>query len=113
MSGKERSKQRVESFIKKNEQGTASLTDAEFVRLERMIRERGGRTAAHENVAQTDTAQPCNPRSSSEISSDVHVYIEGRNEGRMDLERDQLESPSAGTGVETPGRQCLPKWEMG
>ena len=26
---------------------------------------------------------------------------------------DQLESPSAGTGFETPGQQCLPNWETG
>ena len=31
----------------------------------------------------------------------------------MDLERGQLESPSAGAGFETPGQQCLPNWEMG
>ena len=31
----------------------------------------------------------------------------------MDPERGQLESPSAGTGFETPGQQCLPNWEMG
>ena len=31
----------------------------------------------------------------------------------MDPERGQLESPSAGMGDETPGRQCLPNWEMG
>ena len=112
MSGKERSKQRVVSFISELEQGTASLTDKEFTRLERMIRERRGRAAAHVVVAPIDTAQPCNPRSSSEISFDVRVHMEGNNEGRMDPERGQLESPSAGTGFETPGQQCLPNWEM-
>ena len=113
MSGKYRSKQRVESFINKLKQGTTSLTDEEFARLERMIRERRGRAAAHVVVAPIDTAQPCNPRSSSEISFDVHVYMKGNDEGRMDPERGQLESPSAGTGLKTPGQQCLPNWEMG
>ena len=31
----------------------------------------------------------------------------------MDPEPSQLESPSNGTGFETPGQQCLPKWEIG
>ena len=40
MPGKDRSRQKVESFINKLEQGTASLTDEDFDRLERMIRKR-------------------------------------------------------------------------
>ena len=56
MSGKERSKQRVEIFINEFEQGIASLTDEEFTRLERMIRERRGRAAAHMVVSPIDTA---------------------------------------------------------
>ena len=31
----------------------------------------------------------------------------------MDPVRDQLESPSARTGFETPGQQCHPNWEIG
>ena len=31
----------------------------------------------------------------------------------MDPEQNQLESPSAGTGCETPGQQCHPNWETG
>ena len=73
MSGNEGSKQGVESFINELEQGTASLTDEAFAMLERMVRERRGRAAAHEVVAPTGTAQPCNPHSSSEISFDVRV----------------------------------------
>ena len=78
-----------------------------------MIREKRGRAAAHVVVARTDTAQPCDPRSRIiEISFDARVYMEGNNEGRMDPERGQLESPPAGTGFETPEQQCLPNWEM-
>ena len=62
MSGKDRSRQRVESFINKLEQGTTSLTDEEFNRLERMIRGRRGRAAAHVVVTSINTAQPCSPR---------------------------------------------------
>ena len=62
MSEKDRLRQRVESFINELEQGTASLTDEEFARLKRGIRERRGRAAAHVVVAPTNTAQPCDPR---------------------------------------------------
>ena len=102
MSEKERSKQRVEGFLNELEQETASLT------------KRIGRAAAHVVVARVDTAQPCNPRSScSQISFHVHVCMEGNTQKRMDPGPGQLESSSAGTGIETPGQQFLPNWEMG
>ena len=65
MPGKDRSRQKVESFINKLEQGTAGLTDEEFARLEQMIRERRGHATVHVVVTLIDTAQPCNPRSRS------------------------------------------------
>ena len=81
--------------------------------LKRIV-ERRGRDAAHVTVAPVDTAQTCSPRSRSpELFFYVRVYMEKNEEGRMDLERDQLESPSAGTGFETPGQQHLPNWERG
>ena len=133
MSGKYTSRQRVDSFINELEQGTASLTDEEFSRPERIIRERRDCAAAHVVVTSIDTAQLCNPRSCSEISFDVHVCTEENTEGRMDPESgeleqssagtsqlesssagtDQLESRSAGKGFETPGQQCLLNWEIG
>ena len=58
MTETERSKQRVESFLNDLEQRTASLTEEEFARLERMIMERRGCAAAHVVVAQIGTAQP-------------------------------------------------------
>ena len=113
MSGKYKSRQSDKSFINELEQGTFRLTDEEFTRLKRMIVERRGRDAAHVAVAPIDTAQPCSPRSRSlEISFAARVCVERNNEGRMDPERGQLESPSAGTGLETPGRQCLPIREV-
>ena len=76
--------------------------------------ERGDRDAVDVTVAPIDTAQPFSPRSRRpEISFDARVYMEKNDEGRTDPERDQLESPSAGTGVETPGQQCHPNWETG
>ena len=129
MSGKERSRQRVMSFMNELDQGTASLTYEEFAMLKRMIVERRGHDAAHVTIAPIDTAQLCSHRSrSSEISFDVRVCMEKSDDGRMHPERgqpeqssngtsqpeqssagtDQLKSPSAGTGFETPGQQCLP-----
>ena len=64
MSGKERSRQRVKSFINELGRGTASFTDVEFAMLKRIV-ERRGRDAAHVTVAPIDTAQPCSPRSRS------------------------------------------------
>ena len=104
MSGKDESRQRVKSFINELDQRTVNLTDEEFARLKRMIVERRGRDAAHMTVAPIDTAQPGSPRSrSSEIPFVARVYIERNDEGKMDPERGQLESPSAGTGFESPG----------
>ena len=112
MSRKDRSRQRVESFITELEKGTASFTDEEFPRLKQIV-ERKGRDAAHVVVTPIDTAQPCSPRSrSSERLFDTCVCMERNDEGRMDPVRGQLESPSTGTGFETPGQQCLVNWEM-
>ena len=87
--------------------------DEEFTMTKRFV-ERRSRDAAHVTVAPIDTAQYCSPRSLiSEISSDVRVFMEKNEEGRMDKESDQLEPPSAGTCFETPGQQCLPSWETG
>ena len=67
-------------------------------------------------VTPVDTIQYCSPSPQTpEPSSDVCVKLEN-NEGRMDPERGELEPPSAGTGLETPGHQCPPNegtWEKG
>ena len=70
-----------------------SLTDQEFARLEGMIIKRRGRAAAHGIVAQTGTAQPCNPRIDFRNIFRCTCCTEGNNEGRMDPVRGQLESP--------------------
>ena len=57
-------------------------------------------------VAPVDTVQHCSPCPlDPEPSPDVCVKLEN-NEGKMDPERGELESSSAGTGLETPGQQC-------
>ena len=65
MSGEERSRRRVESFINELEQGKASPTDEEFTRLKHIIMKRRGRAAAHVVVAPSDSAQPYSRRSRS------------------------------------------------
>ena len=67
-------------------------------------------------VTPVDTVQHCSPRPfNPEPSSSVCVKLEN-NEGKMDPEQGELESPSAGTGLETPGQQCPPNegtWDQG
>ena len=92
-------------------QSTAKLMDAEFVTLKRFV-EKGDRDEAHATVAPVDTAQNRSPRSlTPEIPSDLCVYMENKEAGMMEPKQDQLESSSAGTGLETPGQQCSPNGE--
>ena len=114
MSGKDGSRQKVKSFINAIGQGTVIFTDEEFARLKRFVKRRG-RDAAHVTVASIDREQqPYNPQPhSSELSFGAHICMEKNDKGRMDPERDQLESPSAGTGFDTPGQQCHSNWGTG
>ena len=65
-------------------------------------------------VTPVDTVQYCSPRQLNlEILSDMYVKMEEKDKGWMNLERHELESPSAGMGFETPGRQCHPICETG
>ena len=94
-------------------QSTANLTDAEFAMLKWFVEKRD-RDAAHAIVAPVDTAQYRSPGSlTPEIPSDVCVVMEKKNEGRMNPEPTELEPPSAGTGLETPGQQCPSNGETG
>ena len=67
-------------------------------------------------VTSDDTVQHCSPCSPNpDMPSDVCVKL-GNNEGKMGPELKELESPSAGTGLETPGQQCPPNegtWDKG
>ena len=79
--------------------------------------EKRSREAAQVTVMPVSTAQHCIPRPlNPEIPSDVHVNTEETDEGWMNPKRDELESSSAGTGLETPVQQCPPKegaWRKG
>ena len=113
MSGEDGFSQRAKSFIKKIGQGTVSFTDEKFAMIKRLA-ERRGRDSAYVTVTPADTVQYYSPRSpSTELSFDARICMEKKDEGRMDPERDQLESSSASTGFETPGQQCHPNWETG
>ena len=55
-----------------------------------------------------DTVQYCSPRSPNpDMPSDVCIKLKS-NKGNIDPGRGELEPPSAGTGLETPGQQCPP-----
>ena len=91
------------------------LPDEELAVIKWYVEKRS-REAAQVTVMPVDTVQYYSPSPQTpELSSDVCVNLEN-NEGRMDPERGELKSPSAGTGLETPGQQCPPNegtWEKG
>ena len=108
-------RQKVSNLINAIEQGKVS--DEEFATLKRLV-DKQSREAAQAQVIVTpvDTVQHCSPCPlDSEMPPDVCMRLES-NEGKMDPELKELESPSAGTGLETPGQQCPPNegtWETG
>ena len=112
MSGRTRPWKKAKEVFDELEQGKTSLTDAKFAMFKRFV-ERRSHDAAHATVASIDTALLCTTRSPSpKISIGTRICMES-NEGKMDPEPDQLDSPSAGTGLETPGQQCPPNGETG
>ena len=85
------------------------LPDEELAVVKRYVEKRSREAAqAQVTVTPVDTEQyrspcPLDP----EPSSGVYVKLEN-TEGKMGPELEELESPSAGTGLETPGQQCPP-----
>ena len=107
--------QKTMDFVNALEQGKVS--DEEFAILKWLVEKRSREAAqAQVTVSPVDTVQHCSPCPlEPEPSLDVCVKLES-NEGRMDPERGELESSSAGTGLETPGQQYLPNggtWDQG
>ena len=93
------------------------LPDEELAVIKRYVEKRSREAAqAKVTVTPVDTVQYFSPNPQTpEPSPDVCVKLEN-NEGRIDPERGELEPPSAGTGLETPGQQCPPNegsWEKG
>ena len=93
------------------------LPDEDLAVIMRYVEKRS-REAAQTQVTVTpvDTVQYCSPCPlDPEPSSNVYVKLEN-TEGKMGPELEKLESPSAGTGLETPGQQCPPNegtWDQG
>ena len=83
------------------------LSDEELAVIKRYVEKRSREAAqARVTVTPVDAVRYCS-LSPQTPSSSVYVKLEN-NEGKMDPERGELESSSAGTGLETPGQQCLP-----
>ena len=89
------------------------LPDEELAVIKRYVEKRNREAAqAQVTVTPMDTVQRCFPCPlDPEPSSSVYVKLEN-TEGKMGPELEKLESPSAGTGLETPGQQCPPNEEM-
>ena len=93
------------------------LPDEELTVIKRYVEKRS-REAAQTQVTVTpvNTVQHCSPcLPNPDMPSDVCFGLES-NEGKMDPELKELESPSAGTGLETPVQQCPPNegtWDQG
>ena len=106
-------RQKVSTLINGIKEG--NIGDEEFAVLKR-LEEKRGREAAQVTVTPVDTVQHCSPGPfDPESSPDVCVKLES-NGGRMDSKQGELESSSAGTGLETLGQQCPPNkgiWETG
>ena len=72
------------------------LANFEFARIKEYVEKR----------SREDTVQRCSPcLPDPEPSPSVYIKLEN-NEGKMGPELEEHESPSAGTGLETPGQQC-------
>ena len=96
---------------------TGKLPDEELAVLKRYVEKRSHEAAQTQvTVTPVNTLQHCSPcPPNPDIPSDVCFKLES-SEGKMGLELKELESPSAGTGLETPGQQCPPNegiWETG
>ena len=106
-------KQKVSNLINAIEHDKVS--GDEFAILKRLVQKQG-REEAQMTVTPVDTVQHCSPCPlNPEMPPDVYMRLES-NEGKVDPELKELESPSAGTDLETPGQQCPPNevtWETG
>ena len=85
------------------------LPDKELAVIKRYVEKRSREAAqAQMTVTPMDTVQRCSPCPlDPKPSSSVYVKLEN-TEGKMGPELEELESPLAGTGLETPGQQCPP-----
>ena len=92
------------------------LANVEFAIMKEYVEKRSGEagqvTVTQVNTVQHSSPYPLNP----EPSPSVYAKLENTEAGKMGPELDELKSPSAGTGLKTPGHQCPPNegiWETG
>ena len=78
------------------------LANFEFARVKENVEKRG-REAAQVTFTPVDTVQHCSPCPPNPDMPPDACFKSKSIEGKMDPERGELESPSAGTGLETPG----------
>ena len=85
------------------------LLDEELSVIKRYVEKRSRKAVqAQVTVTPVDTVQYCSPSPQTpEPSPDVCIRLKSK-EGKMGPELKELESSSAGTGLEMPGRQCPP-----
>ena len=93
------------------------LPNEELAVIKRYVEKRSREAAqAQVTVTPVGTVQHSSPCPlDPEPSSSTYVNLEN-TEGEMGPELEELESPSAGTGLKTPGQQCPPNegiWETG
>ena len=93
------------------------LPDEELAVIKRYVEKRSREAAqAQVTVTPVNTVQHCSPCPlNPEMPPCICFKLES-NEGKMNPELKELESPSAGTGPETLGRQCHPNegtWKKG
>ena len=94
-------RQKASNLINAIEEGKVS--DEEFAILKRLVEKRDHETVQM-TITQVNTVQHSSPCPlDPEPSPDVCVNLEN-NEGRMDPELEELEPPSADTGLKTPGQ---------
>ena len=92
------------------------VSDEDFAVIKRLVETRD-RDAAQVTVTQVSTVQHCSPiPKTPEPPSDVCFNLKN-NEGKMDPGmKEEPKSPSASTGLKTPGQQSPPNegvWETG
>ena len=93
------------------------LANFGFARIKEYVEKRSHKEAQALTVTPMNTVQHCCSPSpvDPEPSSSAYVKLEN-TEGKMGPELEELEPPSAGTGLETPGQQCSPNegtWDKG
>ena len=114
-----RPRQKTMDFVDglRNDSLDELLANFEFARIKDYVEKRSREEVqAQVIVTPVDTVRHCSPCSPNpEPSSSEYVKLENI-ESKMGPDLEELDSPLAGTGLETPGQQCPPNegtWDQG